>query len=114
MKHTHPGKASLEVQIEIAEEISSMYVIPNNLRANVNWPNPLDLLLTDAPARGVAHDVLHVLDGVLDDLGLLDAAAALLEVGGRDEPGEVGQAVVHAVAAALLDHPVGHRVLERK
>ena len=51
---------------------------------------------------GVGLEVADVLDGHLDDPRLLDPAAALLEVGGRDESAEVRQTVVHAVAAALL------------
>ena len=72
------------------------------------------LVLTDASGEvGAALKVLHVLDGHLDDLRLLDAAAALLQVLGGYEPGEVGQAVVHPVSSPLFDDPMGHRVLRR-
>ena len=63
-------------------------------------------LTFDLPLQDV-----DVLDGHLDDLGLLDSPLALFEVRGRDEVAQVGQAVVHAVAAPLLDDSVRHRVL---
>lgn len=70
--------------------------------------------LTDAGGYvGAGLQVLHVLDGHLDYLRLLDAAAALLQVLGGDEPGQVRQAVVHPITAPLLDDPVRHRVLEK-
>ena len=53
-------------------------------------------------SAGMVLEVFDMFDRHLDDLRLLDPAAALLEVGGRDESAEVRQAVVHAVAAALL------------
>ena len=55
--------------------------------------------------------VLHVPDGHLDDLRLLDSASTLLQVGGGDEATEVCQAVVHPVSASLLNDPVRHWVL---
>ena len=55
-----------------------------------------------------------MLDGHLYDLRLLYASPALLEVRGGDETGEVGQAVVHAVAATLLNDAVAHGILEVK
>ena len=50
--------------------------------------------------------MLHVLDRHLDDLCLLDAAPALLEVAGGDQAAQVCQAVVHPVTPPLLDDPV--------
>lgn len=58
--------------------------------------------------------LLDVLRGHLDDLSLLDAALALLEVCDRDELPQVGQAVVHAVPPPLLNDPVRHLILEQK
>ena len=55
---------------------------------------------------GVGLEVADVLDGHLDDLRLLDPAAALLEVGGGDEPAEVRQTVVHAISPSLLYYSV--------
>lgn len=59
----------------------------------------------------VVLQVLHVLDGHLNDLGLLNAAAAFLHVVGRYEPREIRQTVVHAVSPPLLYDPVRHGVL---
>ena len=56
--------------------------------------------------------MLHVFDGHFNDLGLLDATAALLQVGGRDESGQVGQTVVHAIATPLLDYAVRQGILK--
>ena len=47
-----------------------------------------------------------VLDRHLNDFSFLDAAAAFLQVGGGDEPGEVGQARVHPITPTLLDQSV--------
>lgn len=55
--------------------------------------------------------ILEVADGHLDDLSLFDAAAAFLEVLGRDEARQVREAIVHAVATPLLDYPMRHWVL---
>ena len=55
--------------------------------------------------------VADVLDGLLDDLGLLDAAAALALVTGRHQVGQVHQAVVHPVPPPLLDDAVGRGIL---
>ena len=58
--------------------------------------------------------MLHVLDGHFNDLRLLDASSALLEIVGGDEAAEVRQAVVHAVPPPLLDDAVRQRILGRK
>lgn len=50
-------------------------------------------------------------NGHLDDLRLLDPASAFLQVLGRYEPTEIGQAIVHAVSSSLLDDPMRHRIL---
>lgn len=55
--------------------------------------------------------IFEVADGHLDDLGFFDAAAALFEVLGRNEAREISEAIVHAVAAPLLNYPVRHWVL---
>ena len=55
-----------------------------------------------------------VLDGHLDDLRLFDAAAALLDVGGRNESGQVGQAAVHPVPATFFDQTMRCQLLGNK
>lgn len=50
--------------------------------------------------------MLHVTNGHLDDLGLLDSAPAFLQVLGGDESAEIRQAVVHTISPALLYDPV--------
>ena len=59
----------------------------------------------------VVLQVLHVSDRHLNDLGLLNSASALLQVGRWDEAAEVGQAVVHPVPASLFNDPVRHWIL---
>ena len=65
----------------------------------------LELTALDLGA-GVALEVADVLDRHLDDLRLLDAAPALLEVAGGDQAAQVCQAVVHPVTPPLLGDPV--------
>ena len=55
--------------------------------------------------------VADMFDRLLDDLGLLDAAAALALVTGRHQVGQVHQAVVHPVPPPLLDDAVGRGIL---
>lgn len=55
--------------------------------------------------------MLHVTNGHLDYLGLLDPAPALLQIIRWNQSAEVGQAVVHAISPALLYDPVRHRIL---
>ena len=55
--------------------------------------------------------VADVFDGLLDDLGFLDAATALALVTGRHQVGQVHQTVVHPVPPPLLDHAVGRGIL---
>ena len=59
----------------------------------------------------VVLQVLHVSDYHLDDLGLLNSASALLQVGRWDEAAEVGQAVVHPVPASLFNDSVRRWIL---
>lgn len=59
----------------------------------------------------LALQVLQVPDGHLDDLRLLDAAAALALILRRDEAGQVRQAGVHAISSPLLDYAMGERIL---
>lgn len=56
-------------------------------------------------------EMLHVANGHLDDLGLLHSSSTFLQVLGRYEPAQIGQAVVHTVSSAFLDDPVRHRIL---
>ena len=62
-------------------------------------------------AARVVLQVLHVSDGHLDDLCLLNSASTLLQVGRGDEAAEVCQAIVHPVPTSLLNDPVRHWVL---
>ena len=56
-------------------------------------------------------EMLHVANGHLDDLGLLHSSSTLLQVLGRYEPTQIGQAVVHTIPPPFLDDPVRHRIL---
>lgn len=58
------------------------------------------------PSARVCLQMPYVLDCQLDDLVLLDPAAALALVTGGHQASQVGQTAVHTIPPALLDDPV--------